>query len=89
MLAAAGIEDLSLTIWAMPVPRSYNPNARLMAEYIKADLEKVGARVEIVSHKWGKYLSLSKDINRQGAVLFGWTGRNGDPDNFSERTSEL
>nr|WP_082429113.1 ABC transporter substrate-binding protein [Roseibium alexandrii] len=82
MLAAAGIEDLSLTIWAMPVPRSYNPNARLMAEYIKADLEKVGVGVEIVSHKWGKYLSLSKDINRQGAVLFGWTGRNGDPDNF-------
>lgn len=82
MLAAAGIGDLSLTIWAMPVPRSYNPNARLMAEYIKADLEKVGVRVEIVSRKWGKYLSLSKDVNRQGAVLFGWTGRNGDPDNF-------
>ena len=38
--------------------------------------------MEIVSYKWGEYLKLSKDLDRDGAVLLGWTGDNGDPDNF-------
>jgi hypothetical protein len=32
MLADAGVTDLSMKIWAMPVQRPYNPNARRMAE---------------------------------------------------------
>jgi dipeptide transport system substrate-binding protein len=37
MLAEAGVTDLSMKIWAMPVQRPYNPNARRMAEVIQAD----------------------------------------------------
>ncbi len=33
-LEAAGVTDLSMKIWAMPVQRPYNPNARRMAELI-------------------------------------------------------
>ncbi|PCD75903.1 ABC transporter substrate-binding protein [Pseudothioclava arenosa] len=82
MLAEAGVSDLSMKIWAMPVQRPYNPNARRMAELIQADFAKIGVNVEIVSYEWGEYLDRSKAEDRDGAVLLGWTGDNGDPDNF-------
>ena len=82
MLEAEGVKDLKMNIWAMPVQRPYNPNARRMAELIQADFAKVGVEAEIVSYEWGEYLKRSKDKDRDGAVLLGWTGDNGDPDNF-------
>jgi dipeptide transport system substrate-binding protein len=82
MLDAAGVKNLKTKVWAMPVQRPYNPNARRMAELIQADWQKVGVQVEIVSYEWGEYLKRSKDKDRDGAVLLGWTGDNGDPDNF-------
>ncbi len=81
-LEAEGVKDLSMKVWAMPVQRPYNPNARRMAELIQADFAKVGVDVEVVSYEWGEYLSRSKELDRDGAVLLGWTGDNGDPDNF-------
>ncbi|WP_026380903.1 ABC transporter substrate-binding protein [Afifella pfennigii] len=82
MLEEEGVTDLSMKIWAMPVQRPYNPNARRMAELIQSDFEKVGVTAEIVSYEWGEYLERSKAEDRDGAVLLGWTGDNGDPDNF-------
>ncbi|MFV0438805.1 MAG: ABC transporter substrate-binding protein [Desulfopila sp.] len=82
MLAEAGVKDLQMKIWAMPVQRPYNPNARRMAELIQADFAKVGVRAEVVSYEWGEYLKRSSATDRDGAVLLGWTGDNGDPDNF-------
>ncbi|TYB89088.1 ABC transporter substrate-binding protein [Oceaniovalibus sp. ACAM 378] len=82
MLEAEGVTDLSMKIWAMPVQRPYNPNARRMAELMQDDMSKIGVNVEIVSYEWGEYLERSKDKDRDGAVLLGWTGDNGDPDNF-------
>jgi len=82
MLTDAGVSGLKTKIWAMPVQRPYNPNAKLMAELIQADWKAVGVEAEIVSYEWGEYLSLSKAKDRDGAVLLGWTGDNGDPDNF-------
>ena len=37
LLDEAGVADLKTNIWAMPVQRPYNPNARRMAELIQAD----------------------------------------------------
>ncbi len=82
MLAAEGVTDLSMKIWAMPVQRPYNPNAKRMAELLQADFAAVGVTVEIVSYEWGEYLERSSAVDRDGAVLLGWTGDNGDPDNF-------
>jgi dipeptide transport system substrate-binding protein len=81
-LEAEGVKDLKMKVWAMPVQRPYNPNARRMAELIQADFAKVGVEVEVVSYEWGEYLSKSRELNRDGAILLGWTGDNGDPDNF-------
>ena len=71
-----------MKIWAMPVQRPYNPNARRMAELLQADFAAVGVEVEIVSMEWGEYLAQSSAKDRDGAVLLGWTGDNADPDNF-------
>ncbi|WP_343564864.1 ABC transporter substrate-binding protein [Kiloniella sp. b19] len=82
LLEDAGVSGLKTKIWAMPVQRPYNPNARRMAELIQADWAKIGVEAEIVQYEWGEYLKRSKDVDRDGAVLLGWTGDNGDPDNF-------
>ncbi len=82
MLAAAGYAGgFETDIWAMPVQRPYNPNARRMAELIQADFAQVGVKARIVSYEWGEYLKRSKDGEHE-TVLLGWTGDNGDPDNF-------
>lgn len=82
LLEEAGVKDLSMKIWAMPVQRPYMPNARRTAELIQEDFSKVGVKVEIVSYEWGEYLKKSMEEGRDGAVILGWTGDNGDPDNF-------
>jgi len=82
MLADAGFPNgFETDIWAMPVQRPYNPNARRMAEIIQADWAKVGVKAKIVTFEWGEYLKRSKQGEHQ-TILLGWTGDNGDPDNF-------
>ena len=81
-LADAGVSDLHMKLWAMPVQRPYNPNASRMAVMIQQDLARIGVTVEIVTYEWAEYLARSKTVDRDGAMLFGFTGDNGDPDNF-------
>ncbi len=81
-MRAAGVkEGTELTLWAMPVQRPYNPNAKLMAEMLQADWAKVGIKVKIVSYEWGEYLKRTKN-GEHDISLIGWTGDNGDPDNW-------
>ena len=82
MLEKAGIKDLKLKLWAMPVSRPYMPNARRAAEMIQADFAKIGVTAEIVSMEWGEYLKRAAEKDRDGIITLGWTGDNGDPDNF-------
>ena len=82
MLEEAGVKDLAMKVWAMPVQRPYMPNARRTAELIQEDFAKIGVTVEIVTYEWGEYLKKSTELARDGAVILGWTGDNGDPDNF-------
>ncbi|WP_020560675.1 ABC transporter substrate-binding protein [Thiofilum flexile] len=81
LLAEAGVKDLKTNIWAMPVQRPYNPNARRMAEMIQADWKAIGVEAEIVTYEWAEYLERSKK-GEHDTLLMGWTGDNGDPDNF-------
>lgn len=82
LLAEAGYPDgFKTEIWAMPVARPYNPNGRKVAEIMQAQLAKVGIEVEIVSYEWGTYLDKC-DYGEHQAAMLGWTGDNGDPDNF-------
>ena len=65
----------------MPVQRPYNPNAKRMAEMMQADLAKVGITATLVSYEWGEYRKRLQAGEHQIGLL-GWTGDNGDPDNF-------
>jgi len=82
LLADAGYPNgFETDLWAMPVQRPYNPNARRIAELMQADLAKVGIKAEIKSFEWGEYRKRAQNGEHQMAQL-GWTGDNGDPDNF-------
>ncbi|SFZ70273.1 ABC transporter substrate-binding protein [Chitinimonas taiwanensis] len=78
LLAAAGVGALQIKLWAMPIARVYNPNARLMAEMIQADWARVGVRAEIISFEWGEYRR-RLDADEHEAALIGWT-LSADPD---------
>lgn len=82
LLEEAGVENLSMKIWAMPVQRPYMPNARRTAELIQADFAEIGVKAEIISYEWGEYLKRAGEKDHDGAIILGWTGDNGDPDNF-------
>lgn len=82
LLTEAGYPNgFATDIWAMPVQRPYNPNARRMAESIQADLAKIGVNARIVTYEWGEYLKRVREGDDQ-TVLLGWSADIGDPDNF-------
>jgi dipeptide transport system substrate-binding protein len=65
----------------MPVQRPYNPNAKRIAEMMQSDLAKIGVNAKLVTYEWGEYrkrMQAGEHITGQ----LGWTGDNGDPDNF-------
>ncbi len=82
LLKKAGVaEGTEITLWAMPVQRPYNPNAKLMAEMLQSDWAKVGIKAKIVTYEWGEYIKRAKG-GEHDAMLIGWSGDNGDPDNW-------
>ena len=82
LLKKAGYPNgFEMELWAMPVARPYNPNARKIAEIMQAQLAKVGIKASIISYEWGTYLDKT-DMGEHQAAMLGWTGDNGDPDNF-------
>ncbi|MCB8836739.1 ABC transporter substrate-binding protein [Aurantimonas sp. VKM B-3413] len=82
LLTEAGVGGgLTTDLWYMPVSRPYNPNGRRMAEMIAADLEPLGIRLMLKTADWDDYRE--KLQNGESTLsLYGWTGDNGDPDNF-------
>ena len=82
MLAAAGVKTpLEIDLWYMPVQRPYNPNAKRIAEMMQADLAKIGVNAKLVTYEWGEYRKRMQQGEHITGML-GWTGDNGDPDNF-------
>ena len=72
-----------ITLWSMPVPRPYNPEGKKIGEAMSADLAKIGIKAKPVTFEWGTYLKRQRE-QPEDMDLFqlGWTGDNGDPDNF-------
>jgi dipeptide transport system substrate-binding protein len=82
MLAAAGVTTpLDIDLWYMPVQRPYNPNGKRIGEMMQADLAKIGVNAKLVTYEWGEYRKRAQGGEDMTAQL-GWTGDNGDPDNF-------
>ena len=82
MMTAAGVSaPIDIDLWYMPVQRPYNPDAKRIAEMMQSDLAKVGVNAKLVTYEWGEYRKRIQN-GEATAPLFGWTGDNGDPDNF-------
>ncbi len=82
MLGQAGYPNgFDVDLWYLPVTRPYNPDGKRMAELVQADWEKVGVKTKLVTYEWAEYRKRSK-TGEQQAMMFGWSGDNGDPDNF-------
>ncbi len=63
-------------------PRGYNPVGGKMAVAIQGYLAKIGVQVEIQTLEWGTFLQTVRSGRWNGMSLGGYTGDNGDPDNF-------
>jgi dipeptide transport system substrate-binding protein len=82
LLAQAGYPNgFEVELWYLPVTRPYNPDGKRMAEVIQADWEKIGVKTKLITYEWAEYRKRSK-TGEQGVMMFGWSGDNGDPDNF-------
>jgi peptide/nickel transport system substrate-binding protein len=82
LLAEAGFPNgFKTTLWAMPVPRQYMPEGQKIAEAIQQDFAQIGIDAQIVTMEWATYLDKIRQ-GEQDMYLLGWTGDNGDPDNF-------
>jgi len=82
LLKEAGVATpIDIDLWYMPVQRPYNPNAKRIAEMMQADLAKIGVNAKLVTFEWGEYRKRAQQGEHTTAQL-GWTGDNGDPDNF-------
>ncbi len=82
LLSESGLADgFDTELWVMTAPRPYMPQPGKIAQAIQADLAKVNIRARIVTVDWATYLDKTFD-GQHGMCLLGWTGDNGDPDNF-------
>jgi len=82
LLAQAGFPNgFELELWYLPVTRPYNPDGKRVGEMIQADWEKIGVKTKLVTYEWAEYRKRAKQGEHQ-VVMFGWSGDNGDPDNF-------
>jgi peptide/nickel transport system substrate-binding protein len=81
LLQNAGAGNLETTLWYMPIPRPYIPDGKGIAEAMQQDLKQVGVNAKLVTYEWGTYLDKTGRGEHDMALL-GWTGDNGDADNF-------
>jgi dipeptide transport system substrate-binding protein len=82
LLREAGYPDgFETDLWYLPVSRPYTPNGKRVAEMIQTDLSKVGIRARLVTDEWSQYRTRIQ-AGEAPMAMYGWTGDNGDPDNF-------
>lgn len=82
LLKQAGYEKgFKMDLWAMPVARPYMPEAQKVAEVIQESFSKIGVTAKIQTVDWATYLEKATK-GEFDAFMLGWTGDNGDADNF-------
>ena len=82
LLTEAGYQNgFNTTFWVMPVSRPYMFDPAKIGEAIQGYLAAVNITVEIFQIDWSTYLERTQ-AGEHPMCLLGWTGDNGDPDNF-------
>ncbi|MBO2890972.1 MULTISPECIES: ABC transporter substrate-binding protein [Pseudomonas] len=82
LLKQAGVpEGTVITLFTRNGGGPTNPNPRLSAEMLQADLKQIGLKLDIRVMEWAEMLRRAKK-GEADLVSTGWAGDNGDPDNF-------
>jgi ABC-type transport system substrate-binding protein len=82
LLTEAGYPNgFNTTLWVMPVSRPYMFDPAKIGEAIQSYLEDVNIHVQIYQIDWSTYLEKT-EAGEHPMCLLGWTGDNGDPNNF-------
>jgi peptide/nickel transport system substrate-binding protein len=84
MLADAGYPNgFECELLSYSSPRGYNPAGAELAVAIQGYLQKVGVKVNIRKQEMGAFLAeVRSGKYDKGMFTTGWSGDNGDPDNF-------
>lgn len=79
-LSAKGVTELTCITYS--TARPYNAKGGVeLANMIQGYLDKVGVKVNITQYDWTTYKS-KVQTDPYDICFYGWTGDNGDPDNF-------
>jgi peptide/nickel transport system substrate-binding protein len=82
LLARAGFpHGFATTLYLPTAPRPYMPDPQRLAEAIQAELAEAGIAVTLEPLEFGVFLSKVQN-GEHPMCLIGWSGDNGDPDNF-------
>jgi peptide/nickel transport system substrate-binding protein len=83
LLASAGVQPgLKVELLAYSTPRGYNPAGPDLAVALQGYFRKVGIEADIRKLDMGAFLATVRSGKYQGIFLSGFSGDNGDPDNF-------
>ena len=79
-LAAKGITELNCITYTN-ARQFNNKGGQPLAETIQGYLDKVGVKLNVEAYEWATY---KEKVNTEpfDVCFYGWTGDNGDPDNF-------
>ncbi len=82
LLKAAGFPTgFSTDLYYPTAPRPYMPEPQRLAETLQAQLKEIGINITLQPYEFGVFLSKVRNGEHQ-MCLIGWSGDNGDPDNF-------
>jgi dipeptide transport system substrate-binding protein len=82
LLQEAGVpQGTVITLFTRNGGGPTNPNPRLSAEMLQADLKQIGLTLDIRVMEWAEMLRRAKK-GEADLISTGWASDNGDPDNF-------
>jgi peptide/nickel transport system substrate-binding protein len=83
LLEEAGVKPgIKVEFLTYNSPRGYNPAGPDLATAIQGYLQKIGVEADVRKVDMGANLATIRSGKYQGIFMVGWTGDNGDPDNF-------
>lgn len=82
LLASAGLRNgFHTELFYATIPRPYMPNPQGVAQEVAKQLHAVGIDAKLEPYDWSTFLDKTHN-GEHTMVLAGWSGDNGDPDNF-------
>jgi peptide/nickel transport system substrate-binding protein len=77
------VDTIALDLFFQPVTRPYNPDGEAIGEAMVSFLADIGIQANLAAvGDWAVYLERRGAGDLIGLYQLGWTGDNGDPDNF-------